>query len=75
MIRHKNLREHIRFVAAAFKKRGAFYKERGLEVSPTLHTLLWQNRRYTIDVITRALLVLNSHSDDAPTLNKWRQTS
>ena len=74
-MKHKNLREHIKFVAAAFKKRGNFYRERGLEVSPTLHTLLWQNRRYTIDVITRALLVLNSHSDDAPTLNKWRATS
>lgn len=75
-MKHKNLREHIKFAIHVFKKRGEFYRERGLELSPTVHTFLWQNRRYVIDVTTRAMLALfKLRKDESPLIAQWRSTS
>ena len=45
MIKYKNLKEHIKYIANAFKKRGEFYRNCGLELTPSHHTVLWSQRR------------------------------
>ena len=71
----RTLREHIEFVRNVIWKKRTFYQKRGLEISATVHTLLWQNRRYIVDVTTRALMSLTRHGDDSPRLKEWRSTS
>ena len=75
-MKYKSLREHIKFAMSAFKKRGEFYRRRGLELSPTVHTFLWQNRRYIIDITTRAMLALfKLKAKESPALTSWRAIS
>ena len=76
MIRYKNLKDHIRYIANAFKKRGEFYRKRGLELSPTTHTFLWSQRRYLVSAATRAALVWGNIGDGAaPKVEKWHAAS
>jgi len=75
MIKYKNLKEHIKYIAAAFKKRGEFYRKRGLELSPTTHTFLWSQRRYLLSASTRAILVWNSISGDSPKIESWHNAT
>jgi len=76
MIQYKNLKEHIKYIANAFKKRGEFYRKRGLELTPSTHTFLWAQRRNIIDMCTRSILLWNNKlNDDAPLLEEWRATS
>ena len=75
MIRYKNLKEHIRFIANAFKKRGEFYRKRGLELTPSTHTFLWSQRRYLMWAGTRSVLAWDSIRGDAPTIEKWHNAT
>ena len=74
-MKKRTLKVHIRWVKERFKKRLGFYRERGLEVSPTAHTLLYQNRRYMVSTVTNAMRALNEASDESPLINQWRATS
>lgn len=76
MIKYKNLKEHIKYIAAAFKRRGEFYRKRGLELTPSTHTFLWSQRRYLVDICTRSVLVWTTgNHEESPLLKKWRATS
>lgn len=76
MIQYKNLKEHIKYIANAFKKRGEFYRKRGLELTPSTHTFLWSQRRYMIGIATRSVLAWDDRSgDEAPTIAEWRNSS
>ena len=75
MIKYKNLKEHIRYIASAFKRRGEFYRKRGLELSPTTHTFLWSQRRYLMSAGTRCSLVWDRIAGDSPTIEKWHSAS
>ena len=74
-MKKRTLREHIEFVRQAFKKRLTFYQSRGLNLSPSTHTLLWQHRRYMVDVSSRAMLALMKHGNESPLIKEWRETS
>jgi hypothetical protein len=75
MIKYKNLQEHIKFIASAFKRRGEFYRKRGLELSPTTHTFLWSRRRYLLSAGTRAALVWDRIAGESPTIEKWHSAT
>jgi len=74
-MKKRTLKEHIRWIKTRFAMRLGFYKQRGLEVSPTAHTLLYQNRRYMISCVSHAMRALNEAGDESPQLNEWRGTS
>ncbi len=74
-MKYRTLREHIEFVRSAFKKRLTFYQSRGLNLSPSTHTLLWQHRRYMVDVSSRAMMALMKHGSESPLIKEWRETS
>ena len=74
-LKYKTLKEHIAFVTKAFGKRLAFYRERDLELTPQAHTHLWSNRRYMVNIISKAMLANFEMTDDSPQLSKWRHGS
>ena len=74
-MKKRTLKEHIRWIKTRFAMRLGFYRERGLEVSPTAHTLLYQNRRYMVSTVPNAMRALNEASDESPLINQWRATS
>ena len=75
MIRYKNLKEHIRFIANAFKKRGEFYAKRGLVLTPLTHTFFWAQRRYLLSVATRSVLAWDSIAAESPNISKWHNAT
>jgi hypothetical protein len=75
MIQYKNLKEHIKYIANAFKRRGEFYRKRGLELTPSMHTFLWSQRRYLMWAGTRSVLAWDSIRGDAPTIEKWHNAT
>ena len=75
MIQYKNLREHIKHIASALKKRGEFYRKRGLELTPSTHAFLWSQRRYLLSAATRSVLVWDRIAADSPTIEKWHNAT
>ena len=73
--KYKSLMEHAVFVARAFKLRLRWYRDRGLELTPTSPTFLWQQRRHMISVTTRMMAVNFMTDDDTPQLKEWRKGS
>lgn len=73
--RWKSLREHAAYVATRFRKRIPFYRQRGVELTPESHTLLWQNRRHIISVICKMYMVNLVTDDESPKLKEWRKAS